>query len=105
MLPPELVAEMTPVMQAFVEPLLARIEQSEAENCQLRERLKKLERFDRFGSDSSGENSPPADAGASTGPANRSTKAPRRKRGTPSADHLPQVAQRLAESVAVRSSR
>ena len=38
-IPPELAAEMTPAMHAFVEVLLARIDELEAENAELKRQL------------------------------------------------------------------
>ena len=46
-IPPELEAEMTPGVRAFVEMLLGRITQLEQEVADLRQELKKYSRFER----------------------------------------------------------
>jgi len=78
-IPPELEAEMTPGVRAFVEMLLARIEQLEAENRELRERVRTLElklgRVARRGQDDDDA------GGAGDVPPQRPAKQPPRKRG------------------------
>lgn len=76
-IPPELDAEMTPAVRAFVKLLLGRIAQQDAEIAELKAKLAKYEKFERPSGPQTLAEQPKTDASA--GPATKNI--PRRKRG------------------------
>jgi transposase len=84
-IPPELEAEMTPAVRAFVELLLGRVAQLEAEVADLKQRLSKYEKYQR--TDSAVREGDPSDANGPTGPTGPSAMAGAAAESSPQAQH------------------